>query len=64
MGIEEPVAGDLVRVDIESCEPCGLLDPAVTTQRHLLDRFGRDLDGVRLTTTHGDVVGVPVLVPG
>lgn len=50
----------MVTVDIEYCVPCGLLDPAVTTQRELLETFGRDLDGVRLTTGHGGVFRVTV----
>lgn len=50
----------MVTVDIEYCVPCGLLDPAVQTQRELLEEFGRDLDGVRLTTGHGGVFKVSV----
>jgi len=50
----------MVTVDIEYCVPCGLLDPAVNTQRELLEEFGRDLDGVRLRTGHGGVFRVSV----
>lgn len=47
-------------VEIEYCVPCGLLDPAVGVQRELLERFGRDLAGVRLTPGHGGVFEVSV----
>lgn len=50
----------MVTVEIEYCVPCGLLDPAIDTQRELLETFGRDLDGVRLTTGHGGVFRVLV----
>lgn len=50
----------MVSVDIEYCVPCGLLDPAVKTQRELLESFGRDLEGVTLTTGHGGVFKVRV----
>jgi selenoprotein W-related protein len=56
-----PLGGDaMTTVEIEYCVPCGLLDPAVETQRELLESFGRDLDGVRLTTGHGGVFKVSV----
>lgn len=51
---------DMVDVQIEYCVPCGLLDPAIETQRRLLDEFGQDLDGVRLQTGHGGVFTVSV----
>lgn len=50
----------MVTVEIEYCVPCGLLDPAVETERSLLETFGRDLDGVRLTPGHGGVFRVCV----
>lgn len=50
----------MVTVEIEYCVPCGLLDPAIETQRSLLQSFGRDLDGVRLVTGHGGVFRVSV----
>lgn len=50
----------MVSVEIEFCVPCGLLDPAVRTQRELLNRFGRDLDRVSLKTGHGGVFKVSV----
>ncbi|MFB6302600.1 MAG: SelT/SelW/SelH family protein [Haloferacaceae archaeon] len=50
----------MVTVEIEYCVPCGLIDPAIDTQRELLESFGRDLDGVRLTTGHGGVFKVYV----
>lgn len=50
----------MTTVEIEYCVPCGLLDSAVETQRELLETFGRDLDGVRLTTGHGGVFRVSV----
>jgi selenoprotein W-related protein len=48
----------MTTVTIEYCVPCGLLDPAIETQRHLLETFGRDLDGVRLEPGHGGVFRV------
>lgn len=48
----------MTTVDIEFCVPCGLLDPAVETQRELLETFGRALDGVQLVTGHGGVFKV------
>lgn len=45
-------------VNIEYCVPCGLLEHAVETQETLLDRFGQDLDGVRLQPGHGGVFRV------
>lgn len=50
----------MVSVQIEYCVPCGLLDPAVKTQRELLETFGRDLDEVSLKTGHGGVFKVSV----
>lgn len=50
----------MVAVEIEYCVPCGLLDPAVRTQRELLDEFGGDIDSVRLRTGHGGVFKVAV----
>jgi selenoprotein W-related protein len=50
----------MVTVEIEYCVPCGLLDPAIETQRNLLRSFGRDLDAVRLVTGHGGVFRVSV----
>lgn len=50
----------MVTVEIEYCVPCGLLDPAIETQRALLRSFGRDLEGVRLVTGHGGVFRVAV----
>lgn len=47
-------------VEIEYCVPCGLLDPAARTQRALLEQFGRDLDGVRLTPGRGGVFTITV----
>lgn len=50
----------MVSVEIEYCVPCGLLEPAVSTQRELLDEFGRDLDGVCLKPGHGGVFKVAI----
>lgn len=60
MGIAPFGSVGMVTVQIEYCVECGLLDPAVHTQRELLDRFGRDLDGVSLKTGHGGVFKVSV----
>jgi selenoprotein W-related protein len=51
---------DMVDVQIEYCVPCGLLDPAIKTQRQLLVEFGQNLNGVRLETGHGGVFRVSV----
>ena len=48
----------MVTVEIEYWVPCGLLEPSIETQRKLLEEFGRDIDGVRLTTGHGGVFKV------
>lgn len=50
----------MVSVEIEYCVPCGHLGTAIDTQRALLDRFGRRLDGVRLKTGDGGVFTVAV----
>lgn len=50
----------MVSVEIEFCVPCGLLDPAIKTQRELLETFGRDLEEVRLKTGHGGVFKVSI----
>ena len=47
-------------VEIEYCVPCGLLDRAIQTQRSLLETYGRELDGVRLTTGANGVFTVSV----
>jgi selenoprotein W-related protein len=47
-------------VEIEYCVPCGHLDWAIDTQRVILERFGRRLDGVRLKTGHGGVFTIRV----
>lgn len=49
-----------VGVDIEYCVPCGHLDRALLTQRAILERFGRRIDGVRLTTGEGGVFTIRV----
>lgn len=48
----------MVIVEIEYCVACGLLDPALETQRKLLEQFGRDLESVNLKTGHGGVFRV------
>ncbi|MFB6244150.1 MAG: SelT/SelW/SelH family protein [Halobaculum sp.] len=48
----------MVEVEIEYCVPCGLLDHAEETQHELLEKYGRELDGVRLTPGHGGVFAV------
>jgi selenoprotein W-related protein len=45
-------------VNIEYCVPCGLREYAVDTQEALLDKFGQDVDGVRLQPGHGGVFKV------
>lgn len=47
-------------VEIEYCVPCGHLDRAVKTQRHLLSTHGRALDTVTLRTGSGGVFVVRV----
>ena len=50
----------MTTVEIEYCVPCGFLDRAIQTQRSLLETYGRDLDGIRLTTGHDGVFTVTV----
>lgn len=50
----------MTTVAIEYCVPCGFRESAVETQLALLDRFGRDLDGVALEPGHGGVFEVRV----
>jgi len=47
-------------VTVEYCVPCGFRAQALTVQRQLLDRFGRDLDSVALEPGHGGVFRVAV----
>jgi len=47
-------------VEIEYCVPCGHLTRAIDTQRHLLEKFGQRLDGVRLKTGEGGVFTIRV----
>lgn len=47
-------------VEIEYCVPCGHLTRALDAERALLERFGRDLDGVYLKTGHGGVFTIRV----
>lgn len=48
----------MAEVEIEYCVPCGLLDPALETERALLEALGQELEGVRLRTGHGGVFRV------
>lgn len=47
-------------VEIEYCVPCGHLDRAVRTQRHLLERHGNAIDRVALRTGSGGVFVVRI----
>jgi selenoprotein W-related protein len=47
-------------VEIEYCVPCGHLNRAIDTQRAILERFGRQVDGVRLKTGHRGVFTIRV----
>lgn len=47
-------------VEIEYCVPCGHLNRAIDTQRVILERFGRQVDGVRLKTGHGGVFTIRI----
>lgn len=49
-----------MNVEIEYCVPCGHLDRAIDTQRAILERFGRRVDGVLLATGHGGVFTIRV----
>ncbi|MGA7271447.1 MAG: Rdx family protein [Acidimicrobiia bacterium] len=49
-----------VGVEIEYCVPCGHLTRAIETQREILERFGRQIDGVYLKTGHGGVFTIRV----
>jgi len=48
----------MTSVEIQYCVPCGHLDRAIATQRHLLEKFGQQLDGVRLKTGDAGVFKV------
>lgn len=48
----------MAEVEIEYCVPCGLLEPALETERALLEALGQELEGVRLRTGHGGVFRV------
>jgi selenoprotein W-related protein len=50
----------MTTVDIEYCVPCGHLERAQQTQAHLLETFGRDVDGVRLIPGDGGIFEVRV----
>lgn len=45
----------MTTIEIEYCEPCGLLDNALETADRILAEFGRELEGVTLTPGHGGV---------
>lgn len=60
MGRAPLASNAMAAIDIEYCVPCGLLDPAIETQRELLEAYGRDVDGVRLSPGHGGVFRVSV----
>lgn len=47
-------------IEIEYCVPCGHLDRALDTERTILERFGREVAGVRLKTGHGGVFTIRV----
>jgi len=48
----------LTSVEIQYCVPCGHLDRAIDTQRHLLEKFGEQIEGVRLKTGNSGVFKV------
>ncbi len=47
-------------VEIEYCVPCGHLDRAIDTERAILEKFGRRLDGVHLKTGEAGVFTIRV----
>jgi len=47
-------------VEIEYCVPCGHLPRAMDVQKAILERFGQDIDGVKLKTGEGGVFKVRV----
>lgn len=47
-------------VEIEYCVPCGHLERAIDTQRTILEKFGRDINGVQLKTGQGGVFTIRV----
>ena len=49
-----------INVEIEYCVPCGHLNRAIDTERVILERFGRQIEGVRLKTGHGGVFTIRV----
>ncbi|WP_255151479.1 SelT/SelW/SelH family protein [Halorarius halobius] len=50
----------MTHVEIEYCVPCGHLDRAVDTQRHLLELLGRNVETVALRPGDGGVFEVRV----
>ena len=48
----------MVAVEIEYCVPCGLLAPAMRTERALLEEFGQDVTKIVLRPSHGGVFEV------
>lgn len=47
-----------MHVEIEYCVPCGFQEQAMELQLALLERYGRDIDGVTLRPSHGGVFEV------
>lgn len=50
----------MTEIEIEYCVPCGLLAPALKTERALLEEFGQNVDSVALRPGHGGVFKVRV----
>lgn len=50
----------MTRVEIEFCVPCGLLEPAVKTERALLEAFGQDIEAVTLRPGHGGIFEIRI----
>lgn len=50
----------MAEITIEYCVPCGLLHPALETERYLLEEFGQDIDRIILQTGHGGIFTITV----
>lgn len=48
----------MTHLEIEYCVPCGLLQSALKIETVLLEEFGRDIDGLTLTTGAGGLLAV------
>jgi selenoprotein W-related protein len=50
----------MTTVEIEYCVPRSLLEPAIKTERALLEEFGRDVKAVTLRPGHGGIFEIRI----